>query len=87
MRRKNVLLLLNAQNERNPSFKVQTEDSKVRKNLWKYGVICGIALFFGFGLQQGGIAAYPSDASAKRQGNFGMRIGIFVCAACADRYF
>ena len=50
-----VLLLRNAQNKR---------------NRWKYGVICGIVLFFGFGLQQGGIAAYPPETSAAGRAGF-----------------
>ena len=65
-----VLLLRNAQNKRNRFFQVQTEDTEARRNLWKYGVICGIVLFFGFGLQQGGIAAYPPETSAAGRAGF-----------------
>ncbi len=65
-----VLLLRDVQKKKNRSFPARTEDTEARKNLWKYGMICGIALFFGFGLQQGGIAAYPAEASAAGRAGF-----------------
>ena len=64
-----VMLFRNAP-KKNQSFKAQTENAETRKNLWKCGAICGVALFFGFGLQQGGIAAYPADASAAGRAGF-----------------
>ena len=65
-----VLLFRKLRNKRNSSLQAQTDDSEARKNLWKCGMICGIALFFGFGLQQGGIAVYPPEASAAGRAGF-----------------
>lgn len=61
--------------EKQPSA-VQTAHEK--KELWQWGIICGIALFFGFGLQQSGIAAYPAEASAAGRAGFLTSIQVVI---------
>lgn len=45
-------------------------DTEDRKNIWQCGILCGIALFFGFGFQQSGISCYSQEVAAAGRAGF-----------------
>ena len=53
-----------------PSGNTDINHVNVREKLYKYGLICGVALFFGFGFQQSGISTYPRDIGAAGRAGF-----------------